>query len=77
MMADEKGKNMFDEEGVKIGCRYTVCYEGYLFVGDSDGLNIHYYDRWDEVQSLMRAYPDIIEVHDNEYGVTWQGGEWY
>ena len=68
---------MFDDDGVKICGRYTVMYEGYLFVGDTDGLNTHDYDRWDDVQSLIYAYGDIIEVRDNEYGVTWSHGEWY
>lgn len=68
---------MFDEEGVKIGYRYTVSYKGYLFVGDSDGWNFHGYDRWEDVNSLINAYGDIIEVEDNEYGVTWAQGEWY
>ena len=66
---------MFDDDGVKICGRYTVMYEGYLFFGDSDGLNMHDYDRWEDVQSLIYAYGDFIEVRDNEYGVTWAKGE--
>ena len=68
---------MFNEDGEKICGRYTVSYEGYLFVGDSDGLNFHDYDRWDEVSSLIDAYGDIIHVHDNEYGISFGHGEWY
>lgn len=68
---------MFNDDGEKICGRYTVIYEGYLFYGDSDGLNFHDYDRWDEVNSLMNAYGDIITVKDNEYGVSWANGEWY
>lgn len=68
---------MFNEDGEYIGARYTVMYEGYLFVGDTDCLNCHDYDRWEDVQSLMQAYGDIIEVCDNEYGVSWCRGEWY
>lgn len=68
---------MFNDEGEKICGRYTVIYEGYLFCGDSDGLNFHDYDRWDEVNSLINAYGDFITVKDNEYGVTWANGEWY
>ena len=68
---------MFNDDGVKICGRYTVSYEGYLFYGDSDGLNSHDYDKWDDVASLIGAYGDIITVKDNEYGVTWQNGEWY
>ena len=68
---------MFNDEGEKICGRYTIIYEGYLFYGDSDGLNFHDCDRWDEVNSLMNAYGDFITVKDNEYGVTWANGEWY
>ena len=58
--------------------RYTVSYDCYLFVGDKDeGINRHEYNSWDEVQSLINAYPDVIRVDDNEYGVTWEKGEWY
>jgi hypothetical protein len=68
---------MFNDEGEKICGRYTVIYEGVLFYGDSDGLNFHDYDRWDEVSSLMNAHDDFITVKDNEYCVTWANGEWY
>ena len=69
---------MFNEDGEKVCSRYTVSYEGYLFVGDNEeGFNYHDYDRWEDVQGLMISYPDIIRVHDNEYGVDWKEGEWY
>ena len=69
---------MFDEDGVKIGSRYIVAYEGYLFFGDKEeGINRHDYDRWEDVQQLIWAYPDIITVYDNYYDVTWEKGEWY
>ncbi len=68
---------MYDDEGCYIGGRYTVMYEGGLFYGDSDGLNCHDYDRWEDVQNLIYAYGDIIYVRDNEYGVSWSHGEWY
>lgn len=68
---------MYNDEGVKICGRYTVIYEGYLFYGDNDGLNMHDMDRWDEVMSLIHAYGDMITVNDNEYGVTFAHGEWY
>lgn len=68
---------MFNDEGEKICGRYTVIYRGYIFYGDCDELNFHDYDRWDDVASLMAAYPDDITVHDNEYGVTWAKGEWF
>ena len=57
--------------------RYTVMYEGYLFDGDkADGLNMHDYDNWDEVQSLINFYGDVIEVRDNWYDVHWYKGGW-
>lgn len=68
---------MYNDDGVKICSRYTVMYEGYLFSDDSDGLNMHDYDRWEDVAGLMHAYGDIIEVRDNEYDVLWKNGEWY
>ena len=68
---------MFNDDGAKVCSRYTVIYEGYLFDGDNDGLNFHDMDDWNEVHSLMVAYPDDITVHDNEYGVAWSKGEWY
>ena len=72
---------MFNEDGEYIGGRYTVIYDGYLFVGDKKGLNFHDYDSWDEVKSLIDAYgmePDLkMEVHDNMYSVIWYKGEWY
>ena len=67
---------MFNDDGEKICGRYTVSYEGYIFVGDSDGLNFHDYDRWEDVASLMGFYGDVITVKDNEYGVAWSNGEW-
>lgn len=67
---------MYNDDGIKIASRYTIFYEGYLFYGDSDGLNHHDYDNWREVSSLLNAYGDIITVKDNEYGVTWENGEW-
>lgn len=57
--------------------RYSVMYDGYLFDGDSDGLNIHPYEKWEDVQTLINAYGDIIEVKDNYYDVHWSHGEWY
>ena len=68
---------MFNDEGEKICERYTVIYEGYLFYGDNDGLNFHDFDRWSDVQELINAYGDMIEVRDNEYDVHWKNGEWY
>lgn len=57
--------------------KYTVKYEGFLFEGDGDGWNIHETDSHDEAFGIADAYPDIVYVDDNEYGVTYHNGEWY
>lgn len=56
--------------------RYTVCYEGYLFEGDTDGLNEHDYDRWEDAIALYDAYGDMIHIKDNLYDVSFDYGEW-
>lgn len=56
--------------------RYTVFYEGYLFEGDSDGLNSHGYDSWRDAVELYYAYGDIIHIKDNQYDCTFEYGEW-
>lgn len=55
--------------------RYTVWYEGYLFEGDSDGLNEHGYDKWEDAIALYVAYGDMIRIRDNRYDVTFEYGE--
>lgn len=58
--------------------RYTVSYEGYLFYGDKEGdWNYHGYNRWQDVQELINAYGNDIHVTDNEYGVSYDNGEWW
>ena len=56
--------------------RYTVWYEGHLFEGDSDGLNEHGYDKWEDAIALYVAYGDMIRIRDNRYDVTFEYGEW-
>jgi len=56
--------------------RYTVWYEGYLFEGDSDGLNEHGYDKWEDAIALYVACGDMIHIRDNRYDVTFDYGEW-
>jgi len=55
--------------------RYTVCYNGVIFKGDTDGYNTHNYDKWEEAKAIYDAYPDIV-IKDNEYGVSFANGEW-
>lgn len=52
--------------------KYSICYKGYLFDGDSEGYNVHGYDRWEDTKAIYDAYPDIVSTRDNEYGVTFQ-----
>lgn len=57
--------------------RYKIVYEGYLFYGDSDGLNVRWAGTWSEVEGLLKAYgEDAITVYDTQYGVTFENGEW-
>ena len=56
--------------------RYTVYYEGTLFDGDSDGINEHDYDKWDDAIALYAIYGDLIHIRDNQYDVTFAYGEW-
>lgn len=56
--------------------RYTVWYKGYLFDGDTDGYNEHGYDKFEDAITLYDAYGDMIHIKDNEYGVSFDYGEW-
>lgn len=57
--------------------KYTVAYEGYLFEGDNEtGYNRHGFDKWEDAIAIYHAYGDMIEIHDNEYDVTFSHGEW-
>ena len=56
--------------------RYTVWYEGYLFEGDTNGYNEHKYDNFKDAIALYQNYGDIIHIKDNEYGITFEYGDW-
>ena len=56
--------------------KYTVWYNGFLFEGDTDEYNEHDFDNWDYAITLYRIYGDIIHIRDNEYGVSFDYGEW-
>ena len=56
--------------------RYTVWYLGYLFDGDTIGYNEHGYDKFEDAIALYHTYGDMIHITDNEYGVTFDYGEW-
>ena len=70
---DVFGNEINEYEQVK---RYTVWYEGYLFTGDSKGINEHSYDAWEDAVALYDAYGDMIHINDNDYGVTFEYGDW-
>lgn len=44
--------------------KYRVRYEGYLF--DSNGINRHDYDRFEDAIQLYYTYGDMIHITDNE-----------
>ena len=56
--------------------RYTVWYKGCLFEGDTDGYSEHGYDIFEDAIALYHAYGDMIHIKDNEYGVSFDNGEW-
>lgn len=66
--------NEIDEYEQKA--RYTVLYEGHIFEGDTDGLNEHDYDKWEDAIALYYAYGDMIHIKDNQYDVSFDYGDW-
>lgn len=48
--------------------RYKVVYEGYIFEGDSHGLNVRYAERYDDVSWMLVAYEDV-EIIDTYYDI--------
>ena len=48
--------------------RYKVVYEGFIFEGDSDGLNIRYAERYTDVSWMLVAY-DGVEIIDTYYNI--------
>ena len=68
---------IYNDDGYSVGTRYEVYYEGYLFDGDKDGFNRHEVDNREQAFGIYDAYPDIVTVVDNYYGVCFANGEWY
>ena len=48
--------------------RYKVVYRGFIFEGDSDGLNIRYAERYSDVSWMLVAY-DGVEIIDTYYDI--------
>lgn len=46
--------------------RYKVVYEGPIFEGDTDGLNVRYAERYEDVAWMLNAY-DGVEIIDTFY----------
>ena len=49
--------------------RYKVVYEGFIFEGDSDGLNVRYAERYTDVSWMLVAYDDGVEIIDTYYNI--------
>lgn len=48
--------------------RYMVIYEGYIFVGDTDGINIRYAEKYNDIAWMCNAY-EGIKIIDTFYEV--------
>lgn len=59
------------------GSHYKIMYEGYVFDGDTDDLNVHYLEDWSSVASILDYYGDCITVEDLISGAVWEDGEWF
>lgn len=49
-----------------VGKRYKAVYEGFIFEGDSDGLNVRYAERYTDLSWMLNAY-DGVEIIDTYY----------
>ena len=56
--------------------KYSVRYKGFLFEGDSEDWNEHRYDKWEDAKAIYDAYPDMVSIKDNEYGIIFENGDW-
>ena len=72
---------MFNDEGEKIGTRYTVIYHGVYFWDDSEGVNFFHTDSWDKAIELYHCldgdHDAEVILQDNMYDVDLSLGEWY
>lgn len=48
--------------------RYKVVYDGHIFEGDSDGLNVRYAEKYEDVSWMLNAYDDV-EIIDTFYDI--------
>lgn len=58
--------------------KYTVCYTGFIFEGDTEGTNKYDTDDWDKAIEMYRNYKDVTDIciRDNEYDVTFENEDW-
>ena len=58
--------------------KYSVCYKGHIFKGDTDGYNTFNTDKWEDAIGFYNTYANDMEVFikDNEYDVTFADGDW-
>ena len=58
--------------------KYSVCYKGALFDGDTDGWNEIGFDSWVQAKEIynMLNGKDVY-ITDNEYDCTFRDDEWY
>ena len=56
--------------------KYSVRYKGKIFEDDTDGYNIHHYDRWEDAKSIYDMYPGV-SIYDNEYDIIFEDGDWH
>ena len=57
--------------------KYSVCYKGALFDGDTDSWNELRFDSWEKAKEIynMLNGKDVY-ITDNEYGCTFRDDEW-
>lgn len=58
--------------------KYSVCYKGALFEGDTDEWNEIGFDSWEKAKEIynMLNGKDVY-IMDNEYDCTFRNDEWY
>lgn len=51
-----------------VNKRYKVVYEGFIFEGDTDGINVRYAERYTDVSWMLVTY-DGVEIIDTYYNI--------
>ena len=66
---------IYDESGIAVSARWAIGYEGFLFEGDSDYINVRDCDSLEEAMSIYNRYPEI-QIFDWLEGAVFCNGEW-